>query len=337
MSQRSTIEVRNHPQTIRVAVSDDRMSARVIIPIALPRDAITFDDCCALLENHHVAVNDAVIEQVRQLLSDLPPIGRELYRLVAKGQPVVDGQDGAIEWLVDGIHQLDVDDEEQVNHYERSPFVYVKSGTAFARIIAPTEEHDGWDVSGKPLPAQAGEPVKLDLDSTVTLDDEGQLIANIDGILQRQVNAISIREVMHIDGDIDFATGNIRFGGDVHVQREIVDCDLTVDGTLEVSHGSVAGGRLQLGGPMQVDTLGGASAVETIIALTPEIPVDLLITRQAHPGVRLMLGPRSFYFTEPIRGPLHITRNADGRLVYQQGHTDQQPLCLLPGVAISVR
>jgi hypothetical protein len=79
----------------------------------------------------------------------------------------------------------------------------------------------------------------LELDSTVTLDDESQLIANIDGVLHRQRNTVSIHEVMHIASDIDFATGNIHFGGDVHIDGNVLDLfEIHADGDVAV-HGLI--------------------------------------------------------------------------------------------------
>ncbi len=58
-----------------------------------------------------------------------------------------------------------------------------------------------------------------------------------------------------------------RIGGDLKVQREVLNCDLLVLGHVQSSHGSIIGGRLTVQGRIRVATLGSPAAVPTELIL----------------------------------------------------------------------
>lgn len=51
--------------------------------------------------------------------------------------------------------------------------------------------------------------------------------------------------------------------GDLRVEREVLNCSLSVDGAVHVPNGSVIGGRIICGGAAEIGTLGSSAAVTT--------------------------------------------------------------------------
>lgn len=58
-----------------------------------------------------------------------------------------------------------------------------------------------------------------------------------------------------------------RIGGDLIVQREIINCRLTIFGSVTAPHGAIIGGSLVVQGPIHVACLGSAAAVPTELIL----------------------------------------------------------------------
>ncbi|MFP4144922.1 MAG: FapA family protein [Phycisphaeraceae bacterium] len=274
--------------SIQVELADDKSVARLIVPPGLPRDFVTEQLCRTVLREAGVAWDAAVAKQVAKMLDALPPEGEKGDFVVARSVPVRHGEDAVIEWLVD---ETEVDREE-LSHYDRSAYVLVESGQTIARITPPTHGEDGRDVTGKPLIAQPGRDVELKLDETVMRSSQGELVAQIEGVLVRSGEEVRISPQLEVPDYVDFSTGNIDFDGDVVVGKGIRDCFLVAaTGNVEVS-GLIEAATIRCGGDLMARGgmagrergevhVGGSLHARYLDNLEGDVGGDLVVEREA--------------------------------------------------------
>ncbi len=194
-----------------------------------------------------------------------------------------------------------------------------------------------------------------------------------------------------------------RIGGDLEVDREIVNCDMQVDGQVIAPHGAIIGGKMLATGRIDVGMLGSPAGVATEVVLgqVPRLEhfrqrlqpfldelgkrrdklmaeqkmldtagrratamdkerqteilfelaqvnhqwtraqmaadalesriaqkrtVNLSIARKLNAGVHLTIGKQRFTLAREMRGPVEITLDTTGSVVYKQGENPPVPL-----------
>jgi uncharacterized protein (DUF342 family) len=207
---------------LRVLVSQDRCTAELLLDESAEREIITAGLCRVMLEEAGVLWSPEVEQAVNQYVATMPPLGTEHRMVVARSHPPVHGLDEQIIWCIE--YHPPSSDEKQVSHYERSPFIVVSSQQVIGKRIPATSGTDGTDVTGRILPAKPGRSNTIQLDETILVDGQRQLIAQSSGVLMREGGKASIRHKLVVSGNVDFATGNIDFPGPVEVKGGIRDC-----------------------------------------------------------------------------------------------------------------
>ena len=157
-------------------------------------------------------------EAVSDALADVKP-GKPV--LVAAGTPPTPGRDGYIDYKVKidtGAMELYENEDGRIDYKELSLFDNVRSGDVLAVLMDPKKGKPGVDVFGHPAPPQEGKPAKLRAGRNVKLAPDGKkAVAQIDGMPFRVQGRIEVLPVYKIKKDVNYATGNVRFVGDVHV------------------------------------------------------------------------------------------------------------------------
>ena len=138
---------------------------------------------------------------------------------VARGVPPQPGADGYVDYRVKidvGRIDLNEDDEGRVDYRELNLFDNVEAGQVLAVLVPPGKGNPGLDVFGQPIPAAEGKPSKLVVGQNVEVSDDGtKAIAMTDGMPCLRAGRLEVLPVYQIKGDVAYATGNIRFSGDV--------------------------------------------------------------------------------------------------------------------------
>lgn len=231
---------------IRVTVPRDGMQAALTLLAGAPDARPTVEDCLATLRDREVIVDDAVEASVRELVERHaadPSIDREA--VVAEGVAPVHGEDGRFElepaFAAPPDAPLEADAEEQVDYYARSTFHLVGAGQRIGRVIEPVPGVAGRTVQGKPVNARTGRPCDLALDDTVERRGDA-VVALVAGALRCSGKAVGVQRTLEIKGDVDYATGNLRFPGDIAVGGCVRDCftveaegDITIRGVVEAA------------------------------------------------------------------------------------------------------
>ncbi len=289
---------------VQTSFGPERLTASVRLVPGIDPAQFNADTLLGLIAAAGVAPKLIHEQAVRDLLAAYqaePTKGAE--GLVAEGLAPEHGQDGRLELTPEFKEALErqnearrrnkavaegaeapppenSDADEGVSHYEQSPFCVVKPGTIVGHLHEPTQGTDGHDVQGKTLAAREGKPFKLQSDDTIEIRNDGTVITRVCGLLEHTGSLIRVLPSLEIEGYVDFSTGNVRFPGDVIVQKGVRDNFVVesmqavhVRELVEAAHiqsennvlldRGMAGrekGRLDVGGDLQARYLDGATA-----------------------------------------------------------------------------
>ncbi|MGN1110662.1 MAG: FapA family protein [Oscillospiraceae bacterium] len=174
---------------------------------------------------------------------------------VAQWDPPVDGVDGTIKYFYKTDQAVrPVENEQGEVDYKNLGLVRnITAGTPIAEITFPTEGEPGTDIMGKPVPQKQGTPANYTVGAGTTLvNDDTQIVAAVDGNLVYKNNSFCVEETLLINGDVEVATGNIDFIGDVVVKGSVFEGfrvsskrNITVNGTATDAELS-AGGNISV-------------------------------------------------------------------------------------------
>lgn len=111
----------------------------------------------------------------------------------------------------------------KVDYKEVSKFIMVKKGELLAINDTGREGVNGLSVKGKFIPFKKKKIVQF-TNGKNTVEQEGRLYAATSGRYEvSDSRDIHINEVLHIEGNVDYSTGNISFGKDVIIEGEVKD------------------------------------------------------------------------------------------------------------------
>lgn len=164
---------------------------------------------------------------------------------IAWGTPVVEGQDGRVveHFPRQHVREPQVDEHGNVDYREANYVRTLHKGDIICDIIAPVEGSDGLQVTGKVVKAKVVQAAKPPAGRNTTVTPEGDhLVAALDGHLEYAGKVFQIKSILEIPGDVDYATGNINFFGDVHIVGDVRENfavkatgSVTIDGLVEAA------------------------------------------------------------------------------------------------------
>jgi len=151
--------------------------------------------------------------------------------------------------------------EGDQSNYDRSMIFICTAGQVIARVVSEEVVDPAAAPPTPPAPATPTTPAPKDvrevvamatLGRNVTLNRDMTIVADIDGRVLQRSNSVSVEPVLEVRKNVDFATGNVDFKGDVIVHGNVVDL-FHVRSTAEVIvDGIVEGAALDVGGDLTV-------------------------------------------------------------------------------------
>lgn len=192
--------------------------------------------------------------------------------VVAKGTKPKHGKDGRFEVLLED--DTPADDGTDYDPRERSIFKQVREGAIIGRLHPPKEGKFGRDVFGEDLVPRRGQPVEVVPGDNVEMGtNEVDFVAAIAGMVTWEGNRISVLEMVHVDGDVDYSTGNIRLErGTVRIDGSVRDGfvvaapgDIVIGGAAEGCR-LLSGGNIGVGGGIVQGGMGRLQAKGTVNA-----------------------------------------------------------------------
>ncbi|MFB3785388.1 MAG: DUF342 domain-containing protein [bacterium] len=211
---------------------------------------------------------------------------------VAKGKSPCHGLDGRVDWQVDLSILEGAELKERkgrVDWKERHHVLQVEENQLLARLIPPTVGESGMNVYGQELPAGAGQEARFPAGKGVRVSEDGkELFSNLDGVISREGEKISVTSIYKVQGDVSLETGHIECresvvisGGVLPDFRVKAGQDLHINGLVEAAE-LEAGGSIFINGGIQgnqkaVIKAGGDVVVKFISNARVEAGNDVIV------------------------------------------------------------
>ncbi len=202
---------------------------------------------------------------------------------IAKGEYAVNGKNG---YIVDKFPRktninIREDEKGNLNYKELNNVRSIHSGEVICEVYYPVDGIDGMRVDGKVITAVKGKQPKIPNGKNVVFnEDKSLLVADKDGELLFKDGLFMINELLTIENDVDNASGNINFAGNVLIKGDVregfsvkAEGNITIQGTAEgavleakgdinIDHGMNGGGKgiIRAGGNIKCKFLENCSA-----------------------------------------------------------------------------
>ncbi|MDR1837143.1 MAG: FapA family protein [Treponema sp.] len=245
-------EFAHKPQNDSMAtVEIDDFEMKVFITVLPPGEGgadLKYDSYISLLKQNRVYYG--INEEYLLALSD-KPVYREKVE-VAEGIRPINGKDAYIEYNFE-VDQTKIRLKEgangRVNFKELNIVQNVVQNQVLAKKMPPEDGIDGKTVTGKLLPARAGNDIPLPLGTNVHIGDEGDtILSDINGQVILSGSKVNVEPVYTVEGDVNLKTGNIIFLGTVIINGNVEDSfSVKAAGNIEVK-GTVAKAELDAEG-----------------------------------------------------------------------------------------
>ena len=232
---------------VQLKISGDKMEALAFTSRPFGGEPLTKQMVHSALMQEGVVYG--VVDEALEELVSAPQVANVL---IAKGRLPEDGEDTKFESLIPEARRRGpvINDRGRADYRELGGVVMVKPGDPVMRRVPATPGVNGEDVTGKTLLAQAGEDLPFSDECTgVAVDDydENILVATVAGQPMLIDQGVQVEGTFHAR-DIDLSTGNIRFDGEIKIDRDVIQgMHLESTGDIIID-GSVEGAILEAGG-----------------------------------------------------------------------------------------
>lgn len=222
-----------------VRISYDEMEAYLLLPTLSANESYSLEDVQQAINKAGVklGIDEAVIASAVKHRS----YGREI--LIAKGKEPVNGKDGYYEYHFNTNfdHKPTVNPDGSVDYWSVHSVEIVEEGQVIATYTEPIEGQDGYTVNGKPKLAQRGRPAPPLAGQGFERTPDGKAyVSKLNGKIDMKNDRVMIQSVYEISGNVDLATGNIDFRGDVIIHGNVTSGarikatgNITIDGMAE--------------------------------------------------------------------------------------------------------
>lgn len=218
---------------VQVIVAKDNLHAWLELKdrAAPPPKPPELEQIIELLEDKSIAVSEAVREQATRYVAlfandagEEGPAEIPERFLIAEGFPPVEAVNGEFIWVERYQQQVhDWQGDASIDYYSANSILTIDAGTEIGRILPPSSGKAGRDVFGKELmPRQmSGAPIKLGSGLRTSEQSPEIVVTEVAGRLEQDGQTLAMKEVLQIQGDVDFSTGNVDSVIDVHVSGDV--------------------------------------------------------------------------------------------------------------------
>lgn len=168
--------------------------------------------------------------------------------LAAQGKAPVPGGDAKIEFLFDPEKTLSPGllETGNVDFKNLKKITGAEAGDLLVRKTPPGDGEEGTDVRGNPVAARRGRDIRIRPGvNTFLSEDCTELHAEINGHVFVRGDVVHVENILVLDGDVDYSSGNIDFSGILIVNGVVRQgFDVRADGNISVNQG-VEGARVE--------------------------------------------------------------------------------------------
>ncbi len=210
----------------KINVSKDRLKAYLhLFPPGPDGAVVTKNDIMRLLGERNIVhgVKHAVIDEA---LATIKRTGKRIDgECIAEGIPPVPGEDARVDYQVNlsFSHKPRITEEGRADYYSIHLFENVDEKQTLARIMPSTDGTPGTDVYGMAIAAPPGNAAELAVGKNVmTLpEDPTTIISEKSGHVYLRDGNLLVEEVLNIETDVDFHTGDVDFVGDILIAGDV--------------------------------------------------------------------------------------------------------------------
>jgi uncharacterized protein (DUF342 family) len=176
-----------------------------------------------------LGIKKGIEESILEKLAAQSENGVDIQHICfARGKAPEAGSPCELRWLIEFASGQGVTlrQDGTADFRNQDKITKVKKDTALAEILpADHIAMPGWDITGKDLPAPAAVQIPVEAGANIRQQKEPDgrtlLIADTDGELKRDKNKLEIVSAFTIKGNVDAATGNIKFPGAVNIAGDV--------------------------------------------------------------------------------------------------------------------
>lgn len=263
-----------------------------------------------ILIDHQVHSTAGMLENIEKL-STAFAAGKELPRAIkiAEGIAPIPGRDAKFKF----VHDTEVKagrlrDDNSMDMKERNLVTSVSKGTLLAEKVLLTHGIPGKTIYGTDVPALHGTDIHISKNEGVVEKAKDKttvgFYAKIDGNVSCKSNHIAIIETLGIEGNVDYATGNI-----------VVKTGLSIGGSVCAGFSVKAAGNTIIGGSVEVGAnvfvegdlsiKGGVIGENTKLVVIGNLEVGFI--QDAEVVVKGDIVVRNYIFNGTVRSGAEIT------------------------------
>ncbi|WP_246615207.1 DUF342 domain-containing protein [Clostridium thailandense] len=230
---------------LKISISEDKLEAYATV-IYIPQKIYKLKDKA---KSNKITIEAEIeaqvnptkykVEEIKQELSNLNIVygiieenlkkcveGCNEKILVAKGEPVVNGENDFIEIKFkqeESYKQLKEDQVGNVDFKSIGAIEAAHKGDILAVRHDGQEGRDGIDITGKKTKYKPGKKLKIKVGNGAIVQEQNIIVADIDGKPCVKSNVFYVYPVHEIKSDVDLKTGNIKFIGDIIVYGNVAE------------------------------------------------------------------------------------------------------------------
>lgn len=224
-----------------VRISDDGLEATINLSPPIGKQEYTTEDIKNMLTQNKVT--EGILEDV---LEEIVKYKRYYCDIVvARGNAAVDGIDGSFEfpYKVENNKKPKVLEDGSVDYSTFGTVQVVEKGTVVAKYIPSTKGENGFTVKGAVLIAKNGKERKLLVGKGFDVsEDKIFYYANIQGKVEYGMDKITVTDILFIENEVNYVTGNVDFAGDIYIKGNVSTGmtvralgNITIEGSVEAA------------------------------------------------------------------------------------------------------
>lgn len=264
-------------KSIILSISEDKMSATVMV--IKPTDESTADTL--KLMGKDILLNKIAEKNICYGINkEIIPVifKKQIYDreiVIAQGLPAVEGRDGHLEYFFnkDIVKAPKLLENGNVDFHDLNILQNVEKGALLSSYTPHIENQDGCDITGKIIKLKPVKKYAIPKGKNTAFSEDGlKLFAQKDGNVEFIDNKICVSDILEIKGDVDLATGDIYFRGDIIVKENVITGftvkatgSISVNGFVEAAY-LYAGGDIILKNGIQGSNKGIISADGSLVA-----------------------------------------------------------------------
>jgi uncharacterized protein (DUF342 family) len=219
----STIEIGNYLPEIELELTNDLMSAHIIVHEIIESN----EDYERNLKKRVITLmnDNGIVHGVGDLIKH--DLKTSKPYVIASGTPPQKGSDARITYLEQPERKPIIDSDGKADYFDMNFILEIEEGDWLGEKLHAEEGTSGTNIKGGLIPALKGKDLQLKYDtkSVFEVEERGKIVlrASTSGVLEIQNGIISIQKHLPIQGDVGVETGNITFDGSISIRGTVTN------------------------------------------------------------------------------------------------------------------